>query len=172
MRNPRCLILLVKAIRTRVRNPQSLVYAARMIFFLCNRRPYRLFYLSLLLQGNPKAITGRSGLNGHSPFQRDDSPSSSSSRTSGRGSGRRIAVAASFLVGSDPGDDAEQEGDTPPPNQELIARDRAEGQHREICQQDRNDLKSEMPWKSPSSRRHLVQSYDAAETVCSRQHSD
>ena len=32
-------------------------------------------------------------------------------------------------------DDAEQEGDTPPPNQELIARDHAEGQHREICQQ-------------------------------------
>jgi len=32
-------------------------------------------------------------------------------------------------------DDAEQERDAPPPNQELIARDRAEDQHRQSCQQ-------------------------------------
>ena len=32
-------------------------------------------------------------------------------------------------------DDAEQERDAPPPNQELIARERAEIQQRQICQQ-------------------------------------
>jgi hypothetical protein len=32
--NPRCLLSLVKAIRVRVRNPQSLVYAARIIFIV------------------------------------------------------------------------------------------------------------------------------------------
>src|SRR6516165_8771728 len=31
-------------------------------------------------------------------------------------------------------DDAEQERDAPSPNQELIARERAKGEHRQICQ--------------------------------------